>query len=78
MVACSPTSSDYVATQNVEAVGGGQGNTAKKQRAKQQYWRDKKTGEAQRSASHLAVLKEGIQGDMLIKEFWIFLLIFYY
>ena len=29
MVACSATSSGCVATQNVEAVGGGQGNTAK-------------------------------------------------
>ena len=29
MVACSPTSIGCVATQNVEAVGGGQGMTAK-------------------------------------------------
>ena len=29
MVACSPTCNGCVATQNVEAVGGGQGNTAK-------------------------------------------------
>ena len=29
MAACSPTNSGCVATMNVEAVGGGQGNTAK-------------------------------------------------